>query len=148
VTYNIEAMDRLVESETAQQRFTSWLMGVFACAALLLATIGLYGILSYAVTRRSQEFSIRMALGAEREDVLRLVMGSGLGLVGVGLLVGVGASLALTRLFSSLLYGVRPSDPATFAMAGAVLVAVALLASLLPALRAARAAPAAALRQD
>ena len=148
VTYNIEAMDRLVESETTQQRFTSWLMGVFACAALLLATIGIYGVLSYAVTRRSQEFSIRMALGAERGDVLRLVTGSGLGLVGLGLLVGVGASLALTRLFSSLLYGVRPSDPATFAMASAVLVAVALLASLLPALRAARMAPAAALRQD
>lgn len=148
VTYNIESMDRLVQSQTVQQQFTSWLMGAFALCALLLATIGIYGVLSYTVSRRSQEFSIRMALGAERGDVLRLVTGSGLGLVAVGLIVGVGASLALTRLFDGLLYGVRPSDPATFAVAGAVLAAVALLASLLPALRASRMAPAAALRQD
>src|SRR5690606_15410523 len=90
ITYNIDPMERLVANQTVQQQFTSWLMAVFAGAALLLATIGIYGVLSYAVTRRLQEFSIRMALGAQRGDVLRLVTRSGLGLVGIGLLCGAG----------------------------------------------------------
>jgi putative ABC transport system permease protein len=148
ITYNVEPMQRLVDSQTGRQQFTTWLMSVFAVSALLLATIGIYGVLCYTVTRRSQEFSIRMALGAERREVLRLVTANGLALTGMGLLAGAGASLALTRLFSGLLYGVTPRDPATFAVAGAVLAAVALLASLAPALRASRTAPAAALRQD
>ena len=116
VTYGIDPMDRLVSSQTVQQRFTSWLMGIFAVAALILAMIGIYGVLSYAVTRRSQEISVRMALGAQRGDVIRLVAGSGLGLVACGLAVGLLAALALTRLIDSLLYGIEPSDPLTFAV--------------------------------
>ena len=148
VTYNIDPMDRLVREQTAQQQFTSWLMGVFACAALLLAMIGIYGVLSYTVTRRSQEISVRMALGAERGDVLRLIGGSGLRLVAAGLAVGLIGALATTRLVDGLLYGVAPSDPATFAFAGVMLAAVAACASLLPALRASRLAPASALRDE
>jgi ABC-type antimicrobial peptide transport system permease subunit len=123
-------------------------MGIFAVAALILAMIGIYGVLSYAVTQRSQEISVRMALGAQRGDVIRLVAASGLGLVACGLAVGLVAALALARLIDSLLYGIEPSDPLTFAIAGLVLVGVALVATILPALRAARMAPAQALRGD
>lgn len=148
VTYNIEPMDRLVREQTSQQQFTSWLMGVFAVAALLLAMIGIYGVLSYAVTQRSQEISVRMALGAERSDVLRMVAGSGLGLVACGLAIGLVAALVLARLISSLLYGVEPSDPLTFAVTGCLLAGVAVVACILPAWRASRMAPAQALRGD
>jgi predicted permease len=148
VVYGIDPMERLVENQTVQQQFTSRLMGIFAFSALLLATIGIYGVLSYAVTRRSQEISIRMALGAERGDVLRLVARIGFGLVALGLAIGVAAALAMTRWIETLLYGIAPGDPITFAAAGCVLAGVAALASLIPALRAMRLAPAAALRED
>lgn len=144
--YQIDAMSALVARETSQRRFTSWLMGIFGGTALLLAMIGIYGVMAYTVTRRTQEIGVRMALGAARGDVLRLITASGLGLVGAGLAVGLTAALALTGWIESLLYGVKPSDPVTLASAGLLLTAVALLASLVPALRAARIAPAKALR--
>jgi ABC-type antimicrobial peptide transport system permease subunit len=138
----------LVARETSQRRFTSWLMGIFAASALLLAMIGIYGVMAYTVTRRTQEIGIRMALGAARWDVLRLITGGGLGLVACGLAVGLTAALALTRWIDSLLYGIKPSDPLTFTAAALVLMAVALFASLLPAMRATRIAPARALRDE
>ena len=101
--------------ETASSRFTGWLMGIFAASALLLAMIGIYGVMSYAVTRRTQEIGIRMALGAARGDVLRMVVRRGMGLIGAGLALGIAGALALTRLMSSLLYGVTPRDALTFA---------------------------------
>jgi predicted permease len=146
VTYEINTMSALVALETSQRRFTSWLMGIFGVTALLLAMIGIYGVMAYTVTQRTQEIGIRMALGAARGDVLRLITLSGLGLVGSGLAVGLTAALALTGWIESLLYGVRPSDPVTLASAGLILMVVALFASFLPALRAARIAPAKALR--
>jgi ABC-type antimicrobial peptide transport system permease subunit len=146
VTYEINTMSALVARETSQRRFTSWLMGIFGVTALLLAMIGIYGVMAYTVTQRTQEIGIRMALGAARGDVLRLITLSGLGLVGSGLAVGLTAALALTGWIESLLYGVRPSDPVTLASAGLILMVVALFASFLPALRAARIAPAKALR--
>lgn len=148
VTYEIDTMNGSVARETSQRRFTSWLMGIFAGSALLLAMIGIYGVMAYTVTQRTQEIGIRVALGAARWDVLRLVTGGGLRLVACGLVVGLTAALALTRLIDSLLYGIKPSDPLTFSAAGLVLLAVALFASLLPALRATRIAPAKALRDE
>jgi putative ABC transport system permease protein len=148
VTYEINTMSGLVARETSQRRFTSWLMGIFAASALLLAMIGIYGVMAYTVTQRTQEIGIRMALGAARWDVLRLITGGGLGLVACGLVVGLTAALALTRWIDSLLYGIKPSDPLTFTAAGIVLMGVALFASVVPALRATRIAPAKALRDE
>jgi putative ABC transport system permease protein len=148
VTYETNTMSGLVAHETSQRRFTSWLMGIFAASALLLAMIGIYGVMAYTVTQRTQEIGIRMALGAARWDVLRLITGGGLGLVACGLVLGLTVALALTRWIDSLLYGIKPSDPLTFSAAGLVLIAVALFASLLPALRATRIAPAKALRDE
>jgi ABC-type antimicrobial peptide transport system permease subunit len=123
-------------------------MGIFAASALLLAMIGIYGVMAYTVTQRTQEIGIRMALGAARWDVLRLISGAGLGLVACGLVVGLTAAIALTRWIDSLLYGIQPSDPLTFSAAALALLAVALFASLMPALRATRIAPARALRDE
>jgi putative ABC transport system permease protein len=148
VTYETNTMSALVAHETSQRRFTSWLMGIFAGSALLLAMIGIYGVMAYTVTQRTQEIGIRVALGAARWDVLRLITSGGLGLVACGLAVGLAAALALTRWIDSLLYGIRSTDPVTFTAAGLVLLAVALFASLVPALRATRIAPAKALRDE
>jgi putative ABC transport system permease protein len=148
VFYDISPLSELVDRQTSQSRFTSWLMAVFAGLALLLAMIGIYGVMSYAVTRRTQEIGIRMALGAARSDVLRLVAASGVGLIAGGLIAGVGGALLLTRLIEGLLYGVKPGDPLTLAAAAASLAGVGLAACLIPAVRAGRIAPAVALRDE
>jgi putative ABC transport system permease protein len=137
-----------VAASMARQRFALVLFAAFSGAALLLAALGLYGIVSYAVARRTGELAIRVALGARRADVLRLVLGQAAKLVALGLALGVAGALALTRLLASLLFGVRPHDPATFAVVVALLSLVALLACLLPALRATRVDPMAALRAE
>jgi len=144
----IDTMSELVARQMARARFTSWLMTIFAGSALLLAVIGIYGVISYAVSQRTQEIGVRMALGAARSDVLRLVAGSGAGFVGAGLLAGIAGALALTQLIGSLLYGVRPSDPATFAAAALIFSGVAVVACLVPAVRATRIAPSVALRDE
>ena len=123
-------------------------MGVFAASALLLAVIGIYGVMSYTAARRTQEIGVRIALGATRADVLRLVASRGMGLVAAGLLLGVAGSLALSRLIAALLYGVTPHDVLSFAGAAVMLAAVALIACLIPALRASRIDPAVALRNE
>jgi len=120
----------------------------FAAFALLLAAIGTYGVLSYVVTQQRREIGIRMALGAERGLVLRSVMGHGLKLTAVGLVAGLAGALVLTRLMGTLLFGVRPNDPATLAGVAAVITVVAAVASLVPALRATRVDPMIALRDD
>jgi predicted permease len=148
VVFNISTLQEFMSRETARSRFTGWLMGIFAGSALLLAMIGIYGVMSYAVTRRTQEIGVRMALGAARSDVLKLVVGRGMGLIGLGLALGAAAALGLTRLIGSLLYGVTSTDPVTFAAAALALAAVALAACLLPASRASRIAPAMALRNE
>ena len=122
------------------------LVGLFAALALALGAIGVHGVLSYDVARRMREIGIRMALGAERASVLRLIVGQALVLVAIGVLAGGAGAFVLTRTLSTLLFGVTPHDPATFAAAAGVLTIVALAAAAVPAWRAARVDPAIALR--
>src|SRR5207249_7461047 len=119
----------------ARQRFSMLLLGIFAGLALVLAAVGIYGVMSYSVTQRTREIGIRMALGAQRTDVLKLTIGQGLKLVVTGVAIGLAAAFVLTRVMSSLLFGVGATDPATFATISLVLMGAALLASYIPALR-------------
>ena len=144
----LETMDEVVEKLVAPSRFKLMLLGSFAILALALGAVGLYGVISYAVTERTHEIGIRIALGAERNDVLRLVMRHGIKLTLAGVGLGIVGALALTRFLASLLYGVKPADPATFVAVSITLVVVALLASYLPARRAARVDPMVALRHE
>jgi putative ABC transport system permease protein len=130
------------------RRYPSYLIGGFAGLALLLAMIGLYGLISYGVAQRTREIGIRITLGAQRGDVLRLVLRQGLAAVLVGVAVGVAAGLGLTRLLSSVLFGVKPGDWMTFASVSILLLMVAMGASMIPARRAMKVDPAIALRQQ
>jgi predicted permease len=145
--YNVSPMTELVGRQTAQSRFTMWLMGVFAAAALLLAVVGIYGVMSYLVTQRTREIGIRLALGAGGADILRLVVGNGARLIAAGIVIGVAGAFALQRLVSTLLFGVTAADTASV-FAVALLGAVALIACYLPAVRATRVSPIAALRHE
>jgi putative ABC transport system permease protein len=132
----------------AEKRFLLLLAGVFAAAALALAAVGIYGLVAHSVTQRTQEIGIRMALGAQRNDVMRLVVGEGARLVAIGLVIGIAVSFAATQLISSLLYGVKATDPLTFLTVAVLLTTVALLASYIPARRAMRVDPIVALRYE
>jgi putative ABC transport system permease protein len=145
---NIRPMTEVVSTSLATPRLTGFLMGTFAAIALTLAAVGIYGVLSYLVSRRTHEIGIRLAIGADRMQVLRMVLMQGLTLAGVGIITGLIAALALTRLMQSLLYQVRPSDPETFVLVSIALIGVALLASALPAYRATRVSPLIALRTE
>jgi putative ABC transport system permease protein len=146
--FRVQPLESYVASSLAQRKFTLILLGMFGGLALALAAIGIYGLISYAVTLRTREVGIRMAFGAERSDVLAMVLRQGLALIGLGLAVGLAASLALTRLLTTLLFEVRPTDLATSAAVAFLLAAVALLASYLPARRAASVDPMIALRYE
>ena len=124
------------------------MLGAFATLALGLAAIGIYGVMSYSVTRRNRDIGVRVALGAQSRDIFRLILGEGLTLTAVGLAAGVAASLALSRLLAGLLFGVTATDPVTFFAATIVLMLVAFLASYVPARRAARLDPITALRLE
>jgi putative ABC transport system permease protein len=124
------------------------LLGIFAGVATLLATVGIYGVMAQSVAQRTREIGIRMALGAHWRDVLRLVLWNALLLIGAGLAVGLAASLALTRLIATRLWGVTATDPATFASVSCLLAAIAVLATLIPARRAMRVDPTVALRYE
>jgi putative ABC transport system permease protein len=143
---NIRTVDQLVSRSLRRPRFNLSLLGIFAAAALLLAAAGIYGVMSYTVTQNTRELGIRVALGAQGRDILKLVVGQGLILALIGVAIGVAAALALTRLMSNLLYGVSATDPVTFAAISLLLIGVALLASYLPARRAMKVDPMAALR--
>ena len=144
----VSTFDDEMGSWLAARRFLLLLVGVFAAAALILAAVGIYGIVAFSVARRTQEIGIRMALGAERRDVLRLIVGEGARLAAIGVVVGLAGALAVTRLVEGLLFGVSATDPATFAAVAALLVVVALLASYVPARRAMALDPNAALRYE
>jgi putative ABC transport system permease protein len=144
----IRPLSHLVADSIARQRFAMLLFAVFSAVAVLLAAIGIYGVMAYSVGQRAGEIGIRMALGAHTGDVLGLVIRQGGRLVGLGLVVGLAGALSLTRLLESMLFGVRSYDPATFAAIVALLGLVALLACLLPARRAARVDPMTALRSE
>lgn len=149
--YDVQTMQQIVSDSMAPQRLPMILLGAFAVLALLLSSVGIYGVISYSVTLRVQEIGIRMALGAEQRDVLRMVIGQGLRLAVTGLLIGTAGTLLLTRLLSSfarLLYGVRTNDPLTFIAVSVMLVGVSVLACYLPALRASRVDPIIALKYE
>jgi putative ABC transport system permease protein len=145
---NIRTLDQLLSTSIAQRRFTMLLLGVFAAVALVLAAVGIYGVLSYVVTQRTHEIGIRMALGAAQRDVLKLVVGRGMLLTLLGVATGLAAAFALTRLMTTLLFGVSTTDPLTFSLISLLLITVALLACWIPARRATKVDPLTALRHD
>src|SRR5262249_40441639 len=141
-------MDERLSNSIAQRRFQMFLLGVFAAVALVIATVGIYGVITYAVSRRTHEIGIRMALGARGADVLRMVVWRGMSLALVGVALGLAAALALTRVMQNLLFEVSATDPATFALIALLLVCVALIASYIPARRATKVDPLQALRHE
>jgi putative ABC transport system permease protein len=146
--FNVKSMKNVIADSLQQWNLYSWLLGLFAALALVLAMAGIYGVISYAVTARTHEFGIRLALGADGSKLLRLVMGHGSILIAIGLLLGTAGAIALTRLLKSLLAGVSPLDPATFVTAGVLLAVTALLGCLVPARRATQVDPLIALRAE
>lgn len=146
--YDISTMERRMAQSVAGQRFSALIMGVFAALAMLLASIGVYGVMSYSVNQSVREIGIRMALGAERRHIIRMIVGKGMGLAIIGVAAGLIAALALTRFLETLLFGIAPTDAATFAGVSLMLVLVALLACYIPARRATRVDPIIALRYE
>ncbi|HYV18802.1 MAG TPA: ABC transporter permease [Verrucomicrobiae bacterium] len=146
--YGIASMQSVMERAVAQPRFRTLLIGLFAATAVLLAGLGAYGLLSYAVRQRTREMGIRLALGAQRRDVLGLVMRDGLRLAVVGSVIGIAGALALGRFLAGMLYGIGPSDPATYLSVTALILMVALVACFIPARRATRVQPTEALRYE
>jgi predicted permease len=148
IVYDNESEEEVVARSIASQRFSVILLGAFAGLALLLAGIGIYGVLSYLVGQRTREIGVRMALGAQRLDVLGMVLRDGARMTMVGAAIGLVAALALTRLMASMLFGVRPTDPVTFAAVLVLLCGIALFACYVPARRAAKVDPMVALRYE
>ena len=145
---SIKLMDDVIEETTAPRRFTTALLGVFAAIALLLATLGIYSVISYSIALRTREIGIRMALGAQRSSILRMVIGNGIALTLIGAVIGLGAAFVLTRWMSSMLFGVSASDPAAYVLVFLVALGAALLACLIPARRATQVDPLVALRYE
>jgi putative ABC transport system permease protein len=146
--YEVQTMSQRLSTSVSPRRFNLFLLGLFAALALALAALGIYGVISYAVTQRTHEIGIRLALGAKGSDVFRLLVGHGMFLVGIGVTLGLIGAWALTRVMSSLLFGVRPTDATTFAAVSAVQIIVAFLACYLPARRAAKIDAMVALRYE
>jgi predicted permease len=146
--FDVKTMDERIATSMLDRRASMWICLVFAGLALALSAIGIYGVLAYTVTQRTREIGIRLALGAEARDVLNMVIGHGARLAAAGLAIGIVAALALTRLMTKLLFGVKPAEPVVFIVVAAALMAVALFAALIPSLRAIRIRPAVALRYE
>jgi len=145
---NIQTLEQVISDSIAPLRFRTLLLGLFAVVALVLATVGIYGVMAYAVMQRTHEIGIRMALGAQLRDVLKLVIGQGMRLALIGIALGLLAASALTRLVKSLLFGVSATDPVTFVIVATLLAGMALLACWLPARRATKVDPMIALRRE
>jgi ABC-type antimicrobial peptide transport system permease subunit len=146
--FGVEPLDETISGTLAQRRYTMLVLAAFALAALVLAGIGVHGVLSYALAQRTREFGVRVALGAEPRRVYGLVLRDGARMIALGVTLGIVGALALSQSMRALLFGVAPRDPATFAGVAVVLVAVAFVASWLPARRASRVDPMLALRTD
>jgi ABC-type antimicrobial peptide transport system permease subunit len=145
---DVKTMEEVVDTAVAQRRLTMLLLSVFAALALVLAAVGIYGVIAYSVTQRTQEIGIRMALGARRGNVLGMVLRQAMTLAGIGIALGAGGAWLLTRLMQTLLFNVKPSDPATFTGVAVLLALVAAVAAMVPGLRATRVDPAIALRSE
>ena len=145
---NVTTLEALLADALAQPRFLTWLVGVFALTASALAAIGIYGVMAYTVSQRMSEIGVRLALGASPSDVFALIAGDGLRLAGLGMLAGIGGAIAVTRVLDTLLFGVKPTDPLTFAGTTAALTVVAIAAACIPARRAVQVDPLVALRVD
>jgi putative ABC transport system permease protein len=145
---NVRTMDQWLSNSAAQPRLNTMLLVVFASVALLIASVGIYGVIAYSVSQRTGEIGVRMALGATPSDMLRLIVGEGMKLALIGIVAGLLGGLALGRAVSSLLFGVPVRDPLTFTLVAVVLAGVALAACTIPALRASRVDPIAALRYE
>jgi putative ABC transport system permease protein len=146
--FDVKSMRDVLSDSVAQPRFYAILLGSFAAMALVIAALGIYGVISYTVSQRTRELGIRIALGAQRDRVVRLVIRQGLGLTLAGIVIGIAGAYGLTRLIASLLFGVAPADPLTFGAVAAIFVIVACLASYLPARRAAAVDPIIAMRAE
>jgi putative ABC transport system permease protein len=146
--YDVQTVEQALAGSIAPRRFNLLLLGIFAAAALVLAVVGIYGVMGYAVTQRTHEIGVRIALGARRSEVVRMVVRQGMATAAVGIAVGAGAAFGLTRVMGSLLYEVAPTDGPTFAVVSSVLAAAAFVACCLPALRASRVDPVVALRYE
>jgi putative ABC transport system permease protein len=144
----VETMGHILSTSVTQPRFNLFLVGVFSIMALLLSAAGIYGVTSYSVNQRTHELGIRMALGAQVSDVLRLILRQGMAVIVVGLMIGLGAAFPLLKLMKSLLFGVSETDPLTFVFSTAVLMSVALVACYIPARRATKVDPLEALRYE
>jgi putative ABC transport system permease protein len=146
--YEVNALRGLLSNSITRQRFSMWLLALFAALALLLAAVGVFSVMSFAVAGRTHEIGVRMALGAQKRDVLRLIVRQGMMFTLIGVGIGLAGSIALTRVMASQLYGVSATDPATFAGVALMLAAVALLACYIPARRATKVDPMIALRYE
>ncbi len=146
--FDVRTLEAIVDESVAQPRFNGLLLGLFAAVALLLATIGVYGVISYSVTRRLREIGVRLALGAGRGQILGQVLRRGLGLMAAGIGIGLVVALFAARVLATMVYDVSPTDPATLAAVALLLIAVGATACLLPALRATRVDPVIVLREE
>src|SRR3989441_7261849 len=145
---NVRSMADVMSATQSRPRFLTLLLTLFSSVALALAAVGIYGVISYSVAQRTKEFGVRIALGATPADVLRMVVGSGLSLIAIGVAAGVSGALALTQFFAGLFFGVTPTDPATFVSVSLLLAGLAFLASYIPARRATKVDPMTALRYE
>jgi putative ABC transport system permease protein len=146
--YHVATLQQVLSESLAPRRFNMLLLGIFAGIALALATVGIYGVMAFTVTQRTHEIGIRMALGGEKSDVVKMVIGQGLKLALIGVAIGIAGALAVTRFLSTMLFGVKPTDPLTFIAVSLILIAVALAACYIPARRAAKVDPMVALRYE